>query len=53
MPGVTTNLSYTHIWVDSARIDLHNEGGGLPEHNVSGSYDSAIDIISAEVVVKF
>lgn len=53
MPGVTTNLAYTHIWVDEGRIDLHNEGTGLPEHNVSGKYESAIDIISAQVRVKF
>ncbi|WP_404378790.1 OmpP1/FadL family transporter [Caenispirillum salinarum] len=54
MPGWEANLAYTHIWVDEARIDLDNEGTNPPhEHRVSGKYESAIDIISAQVRVKF
>lgn len=53
MPGVSANLAYTHIWVEDANINLGNEGAGLPEHNISGTYKSDIDIISAQVKVTF
>ncbi|SOE01284.1 OmpP1/FadL family transporter [Caenispirillum bisanense] len=53
MPGMTANLAYTHIWVDDASINLGNEGGGLPEHAVSGTYKSDIDIIAAQLKVTF
>lgn len=50
---ISANIAYTHIWVDEATIDLDNEGGGLPEHRVRGTYESSIDIISAQLRVKF
>ncbi len=53
MPGVVGNLAYTHIWVDKVNVDLGNEGGGLAEHRLRGSYESSIDIIAAQVKVTF
>lgn len=53
MPGVTGNLAYTHIWVDEVAVDLGNEGGGLAEHRLRGTYDASIDIISAQIRVQF
>lgn len=53
MPGVTANLSYTHIFVDDARVDLGSGDGLVPAHTLRGTYESDIDIVSAQVRVTF
>ncbi len=47
-------LGYSHIFLDDASIDLRaSEPGNAARGNLSGSYDSSIDIVSLQAVLRF
>lgn len=54
---VSFDFGYAHLFIDDTRIeneDAANTGiPGSPFHHLSGSYDAAVDIISAQANWKF
>ncbi len=51
--AVSFDLGYAHLFISDSRIDQTPTGENAVRGGLQGSYDSHIDIISAQLNVKF
>ena len=54
LPWLSVSAAYTRIFVEAAGVDLRaTDTGGTFRGNMSGSYDSAVDIVALSARLRF